>query len=108
MPQVLRDVVLNPSGLRDFIGRLSELSLKMAIAQIEAGADAITWADHATPDTVSRKVYEEFLLPIHKVAARKLTPLVPLFFIFVAMWRIEWILFPSRGSQLFILNQETI
>lgn len=78
MPQVLRDVVLNPSGLRDFIGRLSELSLKMAIAQIEAGADAITWADHATPDTVSRKVYEEFLLPIHKVAARKLTPLSPI------------------------------
>lgn len=89
VPQVLRDIVLNPSGLREFIGRLSELSLKMAIAQIAAGADAITWADHATPDTVSRKVYEEFILPIHQAAARQLTPSARLSLISVAMWRIE-------------------
>lgn len=77
VPQVSRDIVLNPEKLQSFINALSQLSLKMAFAQIEAGADALTWADHATPDTVSREVYREFLLPIHQLAAQKITSYCP-------------------------------
>ncbi len=48
------------------LDRLKEISVAFSVAQIEAGADALTFPDHATGDLVSGEYYRRFLLEIHK------------------------------------------
>jgi [methyl-Co(III) methanol-specific corrinoid protein]:coenzyme M methyltransferase len=60
------DTVLEPERAEAFLEAFKEVSLRFAIKQVEAGADIITWADHATGDLVSPAGYEEFLFPLHK------------------------------------------
>lgn len=62
----LMDLIINPQRASDFLNVLKQIPLLFANAQVEAGADMITWADHATGDLVSRQLYEEFLFPVHK------------------------------------------
>ena len=62
----LIDSVEEEEKMREFIRRFSEITIKFAQAQFEAGADAITLADHATADLVSPATYERLLLPAHK------------------------------------------
>lgn len=64
--QFLMDTVLEPERARAFLDVFGELPLRFAIAQIEAGADIITWADHATGNLIGPKGYEEFLFPVQK------------------------------------------
>lgn len=64
--QFLMDTILEPDKVRRFLDRLKAVTLLFAQAQIEAGADAICLADHATGDLVSPKTYHDFLLPVHK------------------------------------------
>ena len=45
---------------------MKEISVLFALAQVEAGADAITFPDHATGDLVSGEYYRKFLLEIHQ------------------------------------------
>ncbi|MDR1587661.1 MAG: methyltransferase [Treponema sp.] len=66
------DTILEPEKTKDLIGELAVIPVEFAKAQFDAGADMITWADHATSDLVSAKIYEEFLLPVHKKAAKAL------------------------------------
>ena len=58
--------LLDPDKVRSLLGRLKEVSITFANAQLRAGADAIVIADHATGDLVSPKMYQDFLLPIHR------------------------------------------
>ncbi len=69
---LLLDTILEPKRTFNFINELSSIPIEFAKAQFEAGADMITWADHVTSDLISAKLYEEFVLPIHKLAAAKL------------------------------------
>ena len=62
----LMDLIINPQKASDILNVLKNVPLLFASAQMEAGADMITWADHATSDLVSRQLYEEFLFPVHK------------------------------------------
>lgn len=62
----LVDTILEPEKVRGFLQAFKQISLTFAHAQFEAGADILTWADHATGDLVSPKGYEEFLFPVHK------------------------------------------
>ena len=62
----LMDLILDPEKAKRFLQVFKEISITFALAQIEAGADMITWADHATGDMISAKMYEEFLFPVHK------------------------------------------
>ncbi|MGE4353435.1 MAG: uroporphyrinogen decarboxylase family protein [Oscillospiraceae bacterium] len=62
----LLETVLDPDRARAFLQAFKEVSLQFALKQVEAGADIITWADHATGDLVSATGYEEFLFPLHK------------------------------------------
>ena len=72
------DTILEPEKTKRLISEMTEIPLEFARAQFDAGADMITWADHATSDLVSAKIYEEFLLPVHIKAAEELQKAGPL------------------------------
>ena len=48
------------------LDELKEISVLFGQAQIDAGADALTFPDHATGDLVSGEYYRRFLLEIHQ------------------------------------------
>ena len=57
--------------------KLKEISVLFGQAQIDAGADALTFPDHATGDLVSGEYYNRFLLEIHQEMAERLeVPLI--------------------------------
>jgi len=57
--------------------KLKEISVLFGEAQIAAGADALTFPDHATGDLVSGEYYGRFLLEIHQEMAERLkVPLI--------------------------------
>ncbi len=62
----LIETLLEPEKVRGFLDVFKEVSLKFALAQFEAGVDMLTWADHATGDLISGKMYADFLLPVHR------------------------------------------
>lgn len=55
-----------PDAVRKAMRRLMEVTIRFGRAQIEAGADALTLADHATRDLCSPASYLEFLVEIHQ------------------------------------------
>jgi [methyl-Co(III) methanol-specific corrinoid protein]:coenzyme M methyltransferase len=56
----------DPDKVRRFLDHLKEVTIAFAKAQLQAGADVIVIADHATGDLVSPKTYQDFLLPVHQ------------------------------------------
>ena len=57
--------------------KLKEISVLFGEAQIDAGADALTFPDHATGDLVSGEYYKRFLLEIHQEMVERLeVPLI--------------------------------
>ena len=66
------DIILEPQRVAYLLKELYQVSITFAKAQFEAGADIVTWADHATADIVSAQIYEEFVLPYHKQGAATL------------------------------------
>jgi MtaA/CmuA family methyltransferase len=60
----------NPDEVRRILARLMPVPLLFAAAQQEAGADAVTLADHATGDLVSAPMYEDLLWRLHCDLAR--------------------------------------
>ena len=73
----LVDLIAEPDKAMGFLQAFKEISIFFALAQIEAGADMLTWADHATGDMVSSATYEEFLLPIHRECMLELKEKMP-------------------------------
>ena len=61
-----------PGEVRDILRKLSEVTVKFADVQIEAGADIITLADHATMDLCSPRAYFDFLIPVHSMLAKRI------------------------------------
>jgi len=47
------------------LDRMKEISVLFGVAQIEAGADALTFPDHATGDLVSGDYYYRYLKDLH-------------------------------------------
>jgi MtaA/CmuA family methyltransferase len=67
----------DPDKTRRCLDRLKEISVLFGEAQIDAGADALTFPDHATGDLVSGEYYRKFLLEIHQEMAERLrVPLI--------------------------------
>jgi [methyl-Co(III) methanol-specific corrinoid protein]:coenzyme M methyltransferase len=57
--------------------RLKEVTVAFGLAQIEAGADALTLPDHATGDLVSGEYYHRYLQDLHVELAERLpVPLI--------------------------------
>ena len=55
-----------PGEVREILDRLAEATVMFGRAQIEAGADCLTLADHLTGDLCSAETYRDFLLPVHQ------------------------------------------
>ncbi|MBI4379403.1 MAG: MtaA/CmuA family methyltransferase [Nitrospinae bacterium] len=55
----------NPGKVKKILNILKEVTVLFGKAQAEAGADAITLADHATGELCSPGCYRDFLMPIH-------------------------------------------
>jgi len=68
----LADLVEEPEKAKEFLHAFAVIPLTFAAAQFEAGADMLTWADHATGDMVSAAMYGEFLFPAHVECVRRL------------------------------------
>jgi len=62
----------DPAEMTACLQRLKEVTVAFGLAQIEAGADALTLPDHATGDLVSGEFYRRFLLEIHQELAERL------------------------------------
>ena len=71
--EFLYDTIIDPDRVRRSLDTLAPVPVAFAKAQLEAGADAIVWADHATGDLVRNTMYRDFLLPLHQ----ELIPQVP-------------------------------
>lgn len=55
----------DPAKVHRILEKLLPVTIQFANAQLEAGADCIVIADHATRDLVSPQAYETFLKPLH-------------------------------------------
>jgi [methyl-Co(III) methanol-specific corrinoid protein]:coenzyme M methyltransferase len=55
----------DPGKTKLTLDRLKEVTVQFGVAQIEAGADALTLPDHATGDLVSGEYYERYLRDLH-------------------------------------------
>lgn len=55
----------DPDQTRQILDRLKEVTVDFGVAQLEAGADAVTLPDHATGDLVSGDYYERYLRDLH-------------------------------------------
>ena len=67
----------DPDETMRCLHKLKELSVLFGEAQIAAGADALTFPDHATGDLVSGEYYRRFLQDIHiEMAERLNVPLI--------------------------------
>lgn len=75
---LILDTILEPEKTKQLISELSAIPLEFAKAQFDAGADIVTWAEHATSDLVSAQIYEEFVLPVHKKASFSLQKYGPI------------------------------
>ncbi len=62
----------DPDRTRQIIERLLPVTIQFATAQIDAGADCILLADHATRDLCGPRMYEEFLMPLHRRLAEEI------------------------------------
>ena len=56
----------DPEKTKLCLDKLKEISVAFSLAQIESGADALTFPDHATGDLVSGEYYKRFLLELHQ------------------------------------------
>ena len=64
--EFLLDTILDPDRVNRSLDVLSPIPVLFAKAQLEAGADAIVWADHATGDLVRNTMYRDLLLHRHQ------------------------------------------
>jgi [methyl-Co(III) methanol-specific corrinoid protein]:coenzyme M methyltransferase len=62
----------DPGKTKLCLDKLKEATLQFGLAQIEAGADALTLPDHATGDLVSGEYYARYLRDLHIEFAERL------------------------------------
>lgn len=76
--KLVLDTILEPQETKGKIRELSRIPVEYAKAQFEAGADAVTWAEHVTRDLVSAQLYREFVYEVHCEVCRELRGYGPL------------------------------
>lgn len=62
----------DPSATQQILDKLLPVTVQFAAAQIEAGADCILLADHATRDLCGPRLYEQYLAPLHHRLAEEI------------------------------------
>lgn len=68
----LLETLTEPDKVRRFLDVLKTVPLLFGRAQMDAGADVLCLADHATGDLVRGAMYRDFLLPIHRELVHEL------------------------------------
>ncbi len=68
----LMGAIDDPDTTRRIVDRLLPVTIRFAAAQIEAGADCILMADHATRDLCGPHMYEQYLVPLHRRLAEEI------------------------------------
>lgn len=81
----------DPDGVRRILRELLPLPALFAARQFQAGADAVTLADHATGDLVAPEMYRDFLWRLHAELAREIPGPVILHICGDTLDRIAWI-----------------
>lgn len=67
----------DPEKTKLALDRMKEITIAFGLAQMEAGADALTLPDHATGDLVSGEYYQRYLRDLHiEFAERLQIPLI--------------------------------
>jgi MtaA/CmuA family methyltransferase len=67
----------DPGQTKRCLDALKEATVQFGVAQLEAGADALTLPDHATGDLVSADYYHRYLLDLHKEMVERIpVPLI--------------------------------
>jgi [methyl-Co(III) methanol-specific corrinoid protein]:coenzyme M methyltransferase len=75
--EFLVNTLLKPDAVKRAMATLKEVAVRFGTAQVEAGADALCLADHATRDVCSPAAYDQFLFEIHRELVERLPcPLV--------------------------------
>jgi [methyl-Co(III) methanol-specific corrinoid protein]:coenzyme M methyltransferase len=75
--EFLVNTLLKPDMIRKAIDKLKEITILYSDAQIEAGADCLLLADHATRDLCGPDMYRDFLLPVHSELVNRINcPLI--------------------------------
>ncbi len=69
--KVLTMTMDDPDKLKRILRKLSEVSLRSALAQVTAGADVLCLGDHCSADMCSPDAYLQFLYPLHQLIARE-------------------------------------
>jgi [methyl-Co(III) methanol-specific corrinoid protein]:coenzyme M methyltransferase len=64
--EFLVSTLRDPGRARRSIDLLKHVTIAFARAQLQAGADVICLADHATGGMISPRMYREFLQPVHQ------------------------------------------
>ena len=62
----------DPEKTKLALDKMKEITIAFGLAQIEAGADALTLPDHATGDLVSGEYYQRYLRDLHIEFAERL------------------------------------
>ncbi len=62
----------DPAEVHRIVARLKEVPVLFGEAQIKAGADVLTLADHATGELCSPDMYREFLMDVHSELVRRI------------------------------------
>ena len=70
--EFLMNTLLKPDAVKRGLAALKEVTVRFALAQIDAGADALCLADHATRDLCSPDAYRDFLKDIHTELAERI------------------------------------
>lgn len=64
--EFLINTILRPDAVERAMEQLEEVTVRFGMAQLEAGADTLCLADHATRDLCSPDAYRDFLLDRHR------------------------------------------
>ncbi|OGS24260.1 MAG: hypothetical protein A2297_02390 [Elusimicrobia bacterium RIFOXYB2_FULL_48_7] len=70
--EFLINTMLKPDRIRSIMETLKSVTIMFGKAQLEAGADSLCLADHATRDLCSPEAYRDFLFETHKEIREKL------------------------------------
>lgn len=70
--EFLIGTLLDPDGVRRSMDALKEVTVAFGRAQVEAGAEALCLADHATRDLCSPAAYRDFLVSVHQELRQRL------------------------------------
>lgn len=70
--EFLINTLLDPDKVRRSLNLLKTVTIAFARAQMQAGADIICLADHATGGLVSPDMYRDLLLPVHQEIVGKI------------------------------------